>query len=72
VKDRKIFKRLDSLIRQLRTDYRGLVAMGVPMHPISLEFAPDAPEEEVVKVRGGRKRMSAIRSTAATHSAGMF
>lgn len=63
VKDRRIFHRLQNLIRDLRSDFRRLDAMGIPMRQLNLPSgasasAPAAAEE--VQVRGGRKRMSEL------------
>lgn len=65
IKDRRIYVRLERLIRDLRADFDRLKAMGLPMRPLDLGGAGGgaaAATEEVVTVRGGKKRMSSIYS----------
>ena len=65
IKDRRIYVRLERLIRDLRADFDRLKAMGLPMRPLDLGGAGGgsvAATEELVTVRGGKKRMSSIYS----------
>jgi hypothetical protein len=64
VKNRKVFDRLARLIDRFEADYRALVALGLPMQPIALQAAAAAAVEEVVVLRGDRKRLSALMPEA--------